>query len=77
MSAQYFAQIDKNNIVINVAVVTSEFMAANPERYLGTWVETFIDNTHTYAGIGYTYDATTQDFIAPPQFEPIEPIDEP
>jgi hypothetical protein len=33
MVAQYFAQIDENNIVINVHVVTAEFMAANPERY--------------------------------------------
>jgi hypothetical protein len=75
--AQYFAQIDGNNIVINVAVVTSEFMAANPERYTGTWIETFIDDPNkTYAGIGYTYDATTQDF-EPPYIEPIEPIDEP
>jgi hypothetical protein len=73
MSAQYFAQLDQNNKVIYVAVVTAEFMAANPERYPGTWVETFIDNTHTYAGIGYTYDETTQDFIAPPAPEPINP----
>jgi hypothetical protein len=32
MVAQYFAQIDENNVVINVHVVTAEFMAANPER---------------------------------------------
>ena len=77
MNAQYFAQLDENNIVINVHVVTAEFMAANPERYLGTWVETFIDETHTYAGLGFTYDHDTQDFIAPIYVEPIEPIDEP
>lgn len=71
MSAQYFAQIDDNNIVTSVHVVSQEFLEANPERYTGTWVETFIDNTHTYAGIGYTYDEATQDFIAPP--EPVEP----
>lgn len=66
MSAQYFAQIDDNNVVVNVAVVTSEFMAANPERYEGTWVETFIGvEGKTYAGIGFTYDPTTNDFIAP------------
>lgn len=72
MSAQYFAQIDENNVVINVHVVTAEFMAENPERYPGTWVETFIDDTHTYAGIGYTYDYDTQDFTAPPPIEPDE-----
>ncbi len=73
MSAQYFAQIDQNNVVVNVAVVTSEFMAANPDRYTGTWIETFIDrNNKTYAGIGYIYNETTQDF-EPPYIEPFEP----
>ena len=67
MTLQYFAQINGHNIVINVAVVTSEFMAANPERYTGTWVETFFDTAgKTYAGIGYTYDYATQDFLPPP-----------
>jgi hypothetical protein len=64
---QYFAQINDDNIVTNVAVVTSEFMAANPERYPGEWVETFFDvEGKTYAGIGYTYDPDTNDFTAPP-----------
>ena len=63
---QYFAQIDNNNVVVNVAVVTHLFMAQNPERYTGTWVETFYDLPNkTYAGIGYTYDPATQDFTAP------------
>lgn len=69
----YFAQIDQNNVVTNVHVVTAEFMAANPERYTGTWVETFFDTDNkTYAGIGYTYDFETQDFVAPPLPEPLE-----
>ena len=55
---QYFAQIDDNNIVTEVAVVNTEFMAENPDRYPGKWVETFINlPTKTYAGVGYTYDA--------------------
>ena len=67
MSAQYFAQIDDNNKVIDVAVVTAEFMAANPERYPGTWVETFFDRADKrYAGVGFTYDIATQDFTEPP-----------
>lgn len=67
MSAQYFAQIDENNKVIDVAVVTAEFMAANPERYPGTWVETFFDRADKrYAGAGFTYDPVTQDFTEPP-----------
>jgi hypothetical protein len=67
---QYFAQINENNVVINVAVVTHLFMEQNPERYLGTWVETFTDLPNkTYAGIGYTYDPVAKDFIAPPTTE--------
>jgi len=67
MSATYFARIDENNKVIDVAVTSAEFMAANPERYLGTWVETFFDRADKqYAGVGFTYDFATQNFIAPP-----------
>ena len=61
----YFAEI-VNDIVVDVHVVTREFMAENPERYSGTWVETFIGLPgKTYAGIGYTYDPITQDFTEP------------
>ena len=68
----YFAQIDSNNIVTDVRVVSAEYMAANPELYPGTWVETYIDDPNkTYAGIGYTYDYATDNFYAP--VEPIEP----
>ena len=74
MVAQYFAQIDDNNVVTSVHVVQQEFLEANPERYSGTWVETFFDTAgKTYAGIGYTYDEATQDFVAPPSPERIEP----
>ena len=73
MSKQFFAQLDNNNIVIDVHCVTQEFLEANPERYPGTWVETFFDTTgKTYAGIGYAYNYDTQDFTAPI----IEPNDE-
>jgi hypothetical protein len=66
MSAQYFAQIDANNVVTHVAVVQREFLEANPERYQGTWVETFFDAADkTYAGVGFVYDPATQDFTAP------------
>ena len=70
--AQYFAQIDDNNIVTNVAVVTRLFLDENPERYPGTWVETFIDvEGKTYAGLGYTWNGT--DFVAPPEPTPTPP----
>ena len=64
--AQYFAQINDDNIVIHVAVVTTQFMEENPKRYPGTWVETFVNAPgKTYAGVGYTYDPATQDFTEP------------
>ena len=63
MSAQYFAQVT-NGVVTDVRVVTADFMAANPDRYEGTWEETFFDTAgKTYAGIGYTWNGT--DFVAP------------
>lgn len=72
---QYFAQIDADNIVTDIAVVQREYLDANPDRYTGTWVETFINLPNkTYAGIGFIYDPATQDFSAPPPKPPL-PID--
>lgn len=66
MSAQYFAKLDDNNTVVHIAVVQREFLEANPQRYTGRWVETFFDTAgKTYAGIGFTYDEATEDFVAP------------
>jgi hypothetical protein len=66
MERQYFAQLDENNVVTHVAVVQREFLEANPERYTGRWVETFFDTEgKTYAGVGFTYDEATEDFVAP------------
>jgi hypothetical protein len=66
MSAQYFAQIDDNNIVTDVRVVTQQFLEANPQRYTGTWVETFFDRAgKQYAGIGFEYLEDEQDFRSP------------
>ena len=63
---QYYAQIDSNNIVTDVAVVHKDFLEANPDRYPGTWVETFFDLPNkTYAGVGYIYKPVTKDFTAP------------
>jgi hypothetical protein len=63
---QYFAQIDENNIVTAVHVVTRQFLDENPERYPGTWVETFFDVPNKiYAGIGFIYDPTKNDFYYP------------
>lgn len=74
MSEQFFAQINENNIVTDVHVVTEEFMKANPERYPGVWVETFFNvENKIYAGIGFTYNEQTKDFTPPPP--PLEPVE--
>lgn len=70
MSRPFFAQLDENNVVIDVHCVTQEFLKANPERYPGVWVETFFDTPgKTYAGLEYIYDFDTQDFTPPPPVE--------
>lgn len=64
---QYFAQIDENNVCLQVHVVTQLFLEENPERYPGTWVETFADLPNkTYAGPGFIYDPKTKNFSPPP-----------
>jgi hypothetical protein len=66
MDRQFFAQLDNNNFVTSVHCVTQEFLDANPERYLGIWVETFFNTDgKTYAGIGFIYNYDTQDFTSP------------
>ena len=66
MERQFFAQINDENIVIDVHVVTAEFMLENPERYPGIWIQTFLNTPEkTYAGLGYLWNPTTQDFEAP------------
>ena len=70
MERQFFAQLDENNIVINVAVVTKEFLENNPDRYPGVWVETFYDRQDkTYAENGFSYDYNKKDFVPPPPIE--------
>ena len=47
----------------------------NTLKFDGTWKQTSYNNNFrgTYAGIGYTYDAVNDVFVAPP----VEEIDEP
>ena len=62
----YFAQIDEEKEVIDVRVVSAEYMAENPELYPGVWIETYIGvEGKTYAAVGYTYDYETDNFYAP------------
>ena len=48
---------------------------ANTLKFAGIWKQTSFNNNFRgrYAGIGYTYDAVAEDFIAPL----VEEIDEP
>ena len=66
-----YAEINTENIVVNIIVADAEFIATQTDK---TYVE--YDDTNP-AGIGYTYDPDTGLFTAPPQPEPVEPIDEP
>jgi len=63
MERQFFAQINNDNVVLDVRCVTKQFLDANPERYTGTWVETFFNTAgKTYAGVGYEYLPSTKNF---------------
>ena len=48
---------------------------ANTLKLEGTWKQTSYNNNFrgVYAGIGYTYDADADVFVAPPAPEPVEP----
>jgi len=63
---QYFAEINDNNIVTQVIVAGQSFV----DSLGGKWVETAMDGSirANYAGIGYTYDAAKDAFIAPQPF---------
>jgi hypothetical protein len=68
--SEYWAQLDENNTVIQVMVVTKEYMTQYPNAYPGVWVQTFFDHPDkVYAGLGFTYNAETEDFIKPTMYE--------
>ena len=79
----HFAEIDENNVVTRVIVVSNDDCAGGdfPESDApgaafchgllgGTWKQTSYNNNFRkrYAGIGYTYDADLDAFIAPQPF---------
>ena len=82
----HFAQLDENNVVTQVIVVSNEDTSdsngveveeigvAFCKKLLGAdtnWKQTSYNNTFRvrYAGIGYTYNAELDAFIAPKSFE--------
>jgi hypothetical protein len=71
----HFAKIE-NNIVTEVLAVHNDLehrgadFLANDLGLSGTWIQTSYNNNFRkqYAGIGYTYDAVNDVFIAPQPF---------
>lgn len=79
----HFAQIDENNIVVQVIVVhNNELLDENGNEnetkgiefcknlFGGNWVQTSYNSTFrkNYAGIGYSYDSGRDAFISPKPF---------
>jgi hypothetical protein len=69
----HFAQIDNNNIVLQVLVIP-DFQEHRGQQYLandlnlgGVWIQTSYNNRirKKYAGIGYKYDEELDAFIPP------------
>ncbi len=81
----HFAQVN-NNVVNEVIVISNDdcdnlpFPESEPvgQAYIaslgidGEWLQTSYNNNFrgTYAGIGYTYDAVLDEFVAPAPVEP-------
>jgi hypothetical protein len=78
----HFAKLDENNIVLEVNVVNNNALDLSNEEASGiafltqwsggysNWKQTSYNGNirKNYAGIGYTYDATRDAFIAPKPF---------
>jgi hypothetical protein len=77
MNMAHAAEVDNNNTVVRVLVVPDEQehriqdYLANELGLGGIWVQTSYNNRirFNYAGIGYTYDAGRDAFIAPKPYE--------
>jgi len=72
----HFAQIDENNVVLQVLVVPNE-QELRGQDFLaidlglgGTWIQTSYNGRirNVYAGIGYTYNEALNIFISPKPF---------
>jgi hypothetical protein len=76
----HFAELDDNNIVTNVIVVHNNELRDEKRKesewkgiefciahFGGRWVQTSYNGTFrgVFAGIGFTYDETLDEFIAP------------
>ena len=77
----HFAQVDENNVVLQVNVIANDdcgggdFPESEPigQAFIaslgigGTWLQTSYNGNFRglYAGIGYRYDATLDEFVGP------------
>ena len=76
----HFAQIDNNNIVVQVIVAEQDFIDSGAVGDPSKWIQTSYNRfggqhrlggtplRKNYAGIGYTYDADRDAFIPPKAF---------
>ncbi len=78
----HFAKLDENNIVLEVNAVNNDMLDSENEESSGVafltewsggyanWKQTSYNNNirFNYAGIGYTYDAGRDAFIAPKRY---------
>jgi hypothetical protein len=80
----HYAQLDENNVVTQVIVVSNDVLIDNgvergelgvqfcESHFGGKWVQTSYNRNFRgkYAAIGDTYDAVTDQFVAPPPVLP-------
>ena len=83
----HFARVDDDNIVREVIVISNDdapdpYPESEPlgQTYIadvlklaGVWLQTSYSATFRghYAGIGFTYDPTVDEFVPPPDPEPV------
>ena len=78
----HFAEIDQNNVVLRVIVVSDTLEAQGAEwchdTFGGTWVQTSYNGRirKNFAGIGFTYDPARDAFIPPNPGYPSWTLDE-
>jgi hypothetical protein len=71
----HFAELDENNIVLQVLVTDNDFPNEGydwlVETFGGRWVQTSYNATirKNFAGIGFSYDETRDAFIPPKPFD--------